>query len=223
MRPYYEAYDDRYRQVHQEGLQWASRQPSPIVKEILQQFNIESHHRILELGCGEGRDAVELLRLGYDVLATDISTEAIRYCRRQFPEYAQQFQILDCLSDTLDKRFDCIYAVAVIHMLVEDTHRDGFYRFVRNHLKPGGIALICSMGDGSVCRRSDTASAFALQERTHQESGRKLRLAATSCRMVDFGTFTAELERNGLRILQQGITSAEPDFSVMMYAAVSIW
>ena len=223
MRQYYEAYDDRYRQVHQEGLRWASEQPSPIVRQIMEEFDIASHHQILELGCGEGRDAAELLRLGYDVLATDISPEVIRYCRKQFPDYAQQFHILDCLSDPLDEKFDYIYAVAVIHMLVEDSHRDGFYRFIRNHLKPGGAALICTMGDGRICRKSDTASAFELQERIHQESGRKLLLAGTSCRMVDFGMFGAELERNGLRILQKGLTSVEPDFPMMMYAVVSIW
>ena len=221
MRQYYEAYDDRYRQVHQEGLCWSSQQPSAIVKQMLEAYKICPDQRILELGCGEGRDASYLLRLGYNVLATDISPEAIRYCGEKYPELQGRFEVLDCLSGSLEAKFDFIYAVAVIHMLVEDQHRDGFYRFIRDHLNPNGKALICTMGDGTINRKSDTATAFDLQERTHQESGRTLLLAGTSCRMVDVETFRGELERNDLRILQLGLTSVEPDFPVMMYATVS--
>lgn len=33
-------------------------------------------------------------------------------------------------------------------MFVLDEDRDQFYCFIRNHLKPNGIALVLSMGDG---------------------------------------------------------------------------
>ena len=85
-RPYYEAYDDRYRQVHRENLEWFTRTPSPIVEQTIREFQIGPNSRILELGCGEGRDAIHLLRQGYQVLATDISPEAIAHCQRLAPE-----------------------------------------------------------------------------------------------------------------------------------------
>ena len=220
-RPYYEAYDDRYRQVHQENLEWFSRNPSPIVGQVMAQFGIDTDSKILELGCGEGRDAIHLLRQGYRVLATDISPEAIAHCRRRTPEYGDCFRVLDCIGGKLEQEFDFIYAVAVVHMLVEDGHRKGFYQFIRNHLKAGGIALICTMGDGEIQRTSDITNAFSLQERTHWQSGKTLHIAGTSCRMVDFPTFRAELEQNGFTILQEGQTSMEPDFTQMMYAVVS--
>ena len=72
-RPYYEAYDDRYRQVHRENLEWFTRTPSPIVGQVMAQFGIGMDTKLLELGCGEGRDAIHLLRQGHRVLATDIS------------------------------------------------------------------------------------------------------------------------------------------------------
>ena len=34
-RKYYEAYDDRYRQIHREELRWFAQLPSPIVWEII--------------------------------------------------------------------------------------------------------------------------------------------------------------------------------------------
>ena len=39
-RPYYKAYDDRYRQVHDHNLQWFSSEASPIVREIMDAFSI---------------------------------------------------------------------------------------------------------------------------------------------------------------------------------------
>ena len=219
-RPYYEAYDDRYRQVHRENLEWFSRNPSPIVGQVLEEFHLGPDSSILELGCGEGRDAIHLLRQGYRVLATDISPEAIAHCQRLAPAYGDCFQVLDCIGGKLEGEFDFIYAVAVVHMLVENTHRKGFYQFIRNHLNASGIALICTMGDGDIQRQSDTTNAFSLQERIHEQSGKLLRIASTSCRMVDFPTFQKELEENGLAIAQEGHTSIEPDFTQMMYAVV---
>lgn len=219
-RPYYEAYDDRYRQVHQQNLEWFTRTPSPIVEQTIREFQIGPNSRILELGCGEGRDAIHLLRQGYRVLATDISPEAIAHCRRLAPAYADCFQVLDCIGGKLEGEFDFIYAVAVVHMLVEDIHRKRFYQFIHSHLKECGIALICTMGDGEIQRKSDITNAFSLQERIHEQSGKTVHIASTSCRMVDFTTFRAELERNGFAILQEGQTAIEPDFTQMMYAVV---
>lgn len=219
-RAYYHAYDDRYRQVHEQDLQWFSDDPAPIVADMIRAFCISQHHRLLEIGCGEGQDARWLLEQGFDLLATDVSAEAIRFCRERAPIYADHFRVLDCVTDTLDATFDFIYAVAVVHMLVEDGDRDGFYRFVYDHLKPGGIALICTMGDGQTERRTDPGKAFELRERYHSQTGKTLRITATSCRMVSFRTFNEELERNGLEVCTQDVSDREPGFSKMMYAVV---
>lgn len=217
---YYEAYDSRYRQIHGQNLQWASDQPSAIVAQTMEQFSVSSGDALLEIGCGEGRDAAALLRGGYDLLATDVSPEAIRYCREKYPAYAARFQRLDCVTERLEQRFDFLYAVAVVHMLVADEDRDGFYAFVREHLKPRGVALICTMGDGQLELQSDVAAAFDVAERIHEGTGKMVQVAGTSCRMVSFETFCRELRRNGLAVLSRGLTAVEPDFSQMMYAVV---
>ncbi len=134
------------------------------------------------------------------------------------PEYAQHFGVLDCLSDDLDSSFDFIYAVALLHMLVLEEDRSGFYRFIRDHLKSEGIALICTMGDGETEMQSDISKAFELQERDHPSG--KISVAATSCRMVSFKTFEEELINNDLSIIEKGMTSALPEFDNLMYAVV---
>lgn len=220
VKQYYEAYDDRYRQVHGENLRWFAGSPSPIVYDTIREYGIQLTDKLLEIGCGEGRDARFLLEKGYDLLATDISSAAVEFCRRELPKFAERYQVLDCLKDTYTERFDFIYAVAVIHMLVLDKDRAQFYRFIRNHLSAGGIALICSMGDGVMERKSDISTAFDLQERLHEPSGKKLQLAGTSYRAVSFSSFEKELNENGLEILKEGITLVEPDYGKMMYAVV---
>ena len=82
-RKYYDAYNDRYRQVHEQNLQWFDENPSPIVAETIRNFSISRRHKLLEIGCGEGRDAYPLLAQGFDLLATDVSLEAISFCQRE--------------------------------------------------------------------------------------------------------------------------------------------
>ncbi len=219
-RKYYEAYDDRYRQVHEKNLQWFYEEPTGIVREIMDRYEITRDHKLLELGCGEGRDAFSLLNTGFDLVATDISPAAIRYCQNKRPEYADRFQVLDCVAGTLDGKFDFIYAVAVLHMLVMDEDRDAFYTFIRDHLSPNGIALICTMGDGKMERQTDIRAAFDLQKRTHEQTGLEVSVASTSCRMVTFENFEEELKRNALKVLNMGLTNAAPDFPILMYAVV---
>ena len=219
-RKYYEAYDDRYRQIHDRNLQWFDDAPTPVVAETIHKYAITDQHKILELGCGEGRDACPLLKQGYPVLATDISPAAIAYAQRKWPEFAEKFTVLDCISGNLHENYDFIYAVAVVHMLVEDADRDAFYAFIRNHLTANGIALICTMGDGNLERQTDIRTAFDLRTRIHEPTGQEVSIASTSCRMVSFLTLHKELQRNGLKIQEEGTTSAPPDFPMLMYVVV---
>ena len=219
-RKYYEAYDDRYRQVHAEGLQWFGEKPTPIVKKTMEEFQIRLDDHILELGCGEGRDAYPLFQNGYKLLATDISPAVIQYNQKKWPEFKDNFAVLDCVAGNTNKNFDFIYAIAVVHMLVEDADRNSFYRFIEEHLKENGIALICSMGNGEIERQTDISAAFNLQTRMHEETGKEVKIASTSCRMVNFNTFHQEIEENRLKIIKEGITEAPPDFPIMMYAVV---
>lgn len=219
-RNYYEAYDERYKTIHDLGLQWFDDAPSDIVVETAIKYGINKESPILELGCGEGRDASLLLSQGYRLLATDISPEAIGYCRRKLPRFAHSFQILDCISGKIGESFDFIYAVAVVHMLVKDLDRQAFYDFIFSHLSENGIALICSMGDGKIECRTDIQSAFEICSRIHEKSGMEVAVANTSCRMVTFDTFRTEIEKASLLIIDQGTTSVLPDFPCMMYAVV---
>lgn len=217
-KKYYAAYDERYKTAHAHGVSWSSDVSTPIVMEVIKKYHIDQDHRILEIGCGEGRDSRTVLEHGYQLMATDISKEAIAYCKKIMPQYVGNFSVLDCISDKLCAQFDFILGIAVIHMLVLDEDRNGFYQFIYDHLRADGIALICTMGDGEFETQSDISQAFSLQERNH-ESG-KMMVAGTSCRMVSFSAFEKELKLNRLDIIEKGITSSLPNFNSLMYAVV---
>lgn len=219
-RKYYEAYEERYKAAHAQGVSWENDISTPIVADTLKKYQITQNARLLEIGCGEGRDARAVLKIGYDLVATDISREAIEYCQKQMPQYENHFRVLDCLSDELNEKFDVIYAIAVVHMLVLDEDRKRFYQFIRNHLQDNGIALICTMGNGEFETRSDITQAFTLQERNHASG--KMMVAGTSCRMVSWDTFEKELTHSGLTPVEKGMTSAPPSFDRLMYAVVKI-
>ncbi len=218
MKKYYEAYDSRYKMIHEKGYSWSSDTPTPIVRETIEKYAITGNSSILEIGCGEGRDAFPLLKKGYQLLATDISPEVISYCHSLSSEHVQHFEVLDCLNDEHPYSYDFIYAIAVVHMLVEDSDRQRFYQFINHHLNENGIALICSMGDGITERHTNISEAFDIVEREH-ETG-TVSVTATSMRMVSFKTFEREITDSQLQILEKGITSSLPDFNSLMFAVV---
>ena len=218
MREYYHAYDDRYRQIHEKGLRWTADVSTSIVLDELKKHCTPGVSQVLEIGCGEGRDARVVLEAGYNLTATDISEEAISFCRKIMSQFSESFRVLDCINDKHDIEYDFIYSVAVIHMLVSDADRRAFYTFIREHLASDGKALICTMGDGESEFSTDPSEAFELKERNHASG--KVMVAATTCRMVMWKTFLAELSSSGLAVIEKGMTSAMPDFNSMMYVVV---
>ena len=217
-REYYKAYEDRYKTIHQKGASWFSNTPTPIVMELLEKYGISLSSPILEIGCGEGRDAKALLEKGYCLKATDVSPEAISYCKAAFPEHISNFQTLDCLKDHHPFSYTFIYSVAVIHMLVPSKNRTDFYQFIYQHLTENGLSLICTMGDGKIERETDIRKAFRVEEREH--SSGSIPVSSTSCKMVSFSTFEKELKENRFTIIEKGLTESFPDFPILMYALV---
>ncbi len=218
MSKYYEAYDKRYKQVHSKGLTWSTNINTGIVEEIIKKYHLD-REKMLEIGCGEGRDARYLLNKNYNVLATDISQEAIDYCVRNDITHKDNYKVLDVLSDNSQNKYGFIYSVACLHMLVLDEDRNKYYSYIYNHLEDDGYALILTMGDGIKESISDIAKAFDDIKRTHQESNQEIEVATTSCRIVNFDTLLKEVN-NKFEVIEYGITEIENHFDRIMYIVI---
>lgn len=220
MKKYYEAYDKRYKQVHNAGLSWSVDTNTKIVEEIIKKYKLDNCN-ILEIGCGEGRDARYLLNKNYNLCATDISKEAIDYCIKNDPKHKDDYKILDVLKDnTINDKYGFIYSIACLHMLVLDEDRNKFYKYIYEHLNEYGYSLILTMGDGIKENESDITKAFEDIERVHQESNKRLKIATTSCRIVNYETLFKEVKNNRFDIIEYGITSIENHFDKIIYILI---
>ena len=218
MSKYYEAYDKRYKQVHDKGLAWSTNSNTEIVEETIKKYHLDKEN-ILEIGCGEGRDARYLLNKNHNVLATDISQEAINYCIKNDITHKNNYKVLDVLSDNSKDKYGFIYSVACLHMLVLDEDRNKYYKYIYNHLEDNGYALILTMGDGTKESVSDINKAFDNITRTHQKTSQEIEVATTSCRIVNFDTLFKEVN-NKFQIIEYGITKIEEHFDKIMYILI---
>ena len=214
---YYKAYDKRYRQTYENNSLWEISERTKEVIDTLKKCKITKNSNILELGCGEGRDAIYLLDNGYNVLVVDYSFAVIDKCNELTNyKYVNNFKQLDLIENSLNEKFDFIYSVAVIHMFVLDEHRNKFYNFIYDHLKDNGIALIISMGDGTLEINSDLEKAFDDTKRVNINTNKEIMVASTSCRVKKIDEMKKEIQLNNLEILEEKIIDDVPSFNKCM-------
>lgn len=218
---YYKAYDKRYKQNHDLGLLWEKFEPTNEIYEVIRKYNIGKNDKILEIGCGEGRDAISLLSRGYDLLALDYSINAINKCKELSNyKFNNQFINFDIMTSNLDREFDFIYSICVLHMFVLKKHRDRFLQFINEHLSRDGIALIVVMGDGDKVFESNIKDSFKTVRRVNINVDKEMDVIATSCKVVNWEQLNSEISDSKLNIIEQWISERVPGFEKTMCVIV---
>jgi len=115
--------------------------------------------RVLELGCGNGRNASYLAGLGCTVDAVDFSAQAIDWARARaesagVPVSFQQCSIFD--AAVTSGSYDLVYDSGCFHHLPPHRRKD-YVDLVHRALKPGG-------GYGLVCFRPEGGSGLTDQQ-----------------------------------------------------------
>ncbi|MFI6735055.1 class I SAM-dependent methyltransferase [Nonomuraea sp. NPDC050451] len=102
---------------------------------------------LLDVGCGTGRDAGHLARLGYDVTGIDVSQPVLDHARGRHPRV--RFVRADMRDFVLGRRFDVVTCLDSA-LLYCHTNADlaAFMDRCREHLRPGGL-LIAEMRNGA--------------------------------------------------------------------------
>ncbi|MFI5892123.1 winged helix-turn-helix transcriptional regulator [Actinoplanes sp. NPDC051513] len=99
--------------------------------------------RALVVGCGPGRDAEHVARLGYATTAFDISETAIRSARERHPDSAVDYQVADLLAPPARWRhaFDLVVESNNVQALPRDL-RERATGSVTGFVAPGGTLLV---------------------------------------------------------------------------------
>jgi len=115
------------------------------VSEILHAHGLEGN-RLLELGCGTGRHAVEFARRGYSVTGVDLSDGMVRQAvKRSELEFAPgsnrpSFRTGDVRTVRLSERYDAV--LSLFHVICYQTSDEDVraaFRTATEHLRPGGL------------------------------------------------------------------------------------
>ncbi len=101
--------------------------------------------RILDAGCGSGRNAHYLLREGFDVYGVDENLRAVAAFREVAAELSHPVDddhartaSLDALPFA-DSHFDVVICSAVLHFARGDAHFEGMVSALFRVLRPGGL------------------------------------------------------------------------------------
>lgn len=147
--------------------------------------------RVLDTGCGSGRNLVYFLREGYAVFGVDTDPNAMECTRRLAASLApalpaDNFRLEAIEEMTFADAFaDLVLSSAVLHFARGDDHFGAMLSGTWRVLKPGGL-LFCRL-----------ASAIGMEHQVQRVAGRRFRLPDGSERyLVDEALllrFTAEL------------------------------
>jgi tellurite methyltransferase len=101
--------------------------------------------RVLDAGCGSGRNLVYLLRSGYEVCGIDESEDAIRQVRQLASTLAPHLPPDNFRAEPVeqmsfaDVSFDVVLSSAVLHFARSEAHWHAMLNEMWRVLKPGGI------------------------------------------------------------------------------------
>ena len=131
---------DKYERIYAAERNALGR-PAPQVRAALQRLDAPAD--VLDLGCGQGRDALPFARAGHRVVAVDMAASGLAQLAEDagtedLPIVCQQ---ADLAGYRPDGWFDLILADRVLHMM-DPPDRLGLMRRAIGCLKPGGRVLI---------------------------------------------------------------------------------
>jgi ubiquinone/menaquinone biosynthesis C-methylase UbiE len=134
--------------------------------------------RVLDAGCGTGRNLVYFLRSGYEIFGVDESSEAIAQTRRlasaldpNLPSDNFRVEEVERMSFP-DSNFDAVLSSAVLHFARTEEQWEAMVKEMWRVLKPGGIFF------------ARLASSIGMEEKVRLIEGRRYHLPDGSDRFL---------------------------------------
>ncbi len=134
--------------------------------------------RIVDAGCGGGRNLVYLLQAGYDVLGADADENAVATVRALAARLAPRLPAENFRAEPLERLSfpdacaDVVICSAVLHFARDEAHFDSMLRGCWRLLKPGGLFF------------ARLASSIGIEDRVRPLGGGRYRLPDGSDRFL---------------------------------------
>jgi SAM-dependent methyltransferase len=117
--------------------------------------------KILDAGCGEGRNTIYFLNEGYQIFGADSNPIAIQMARIYAQTIQKEYDVYRFQTSLIEKlpfhqgAFDAIISSAVLHFATSKTHFLKMMEEMMRVLKPGGIFFLrMTTGQGEMQEKS---------------------------------------------------------------------
>lgn len=129
-------YDKRY---NTERYYWGLT-PNRICYDIMKILPPVKSYRVLDIGCGEGKDAVFFAKCGYAVTAFDVSEQGIEKAKRlaEHNKTEVSFFKADIFDYRPDTEYDIIFSSGVLHFLPLNERKE-FCDSLKSHTSDIGV------------------------------------------------------------------------------------
>lgn len=108
---------------------------------------IDPESKILDAGCGSGRNIHYLIHNNFDVSGMDINLEAIHRLKSQYPDLQNNFHTSSLESFHSNLQFDFIICNAVLHFARDHEHFSKMFSSLIKLLAKGGVLFIRMTSD----------------------------------------------------------------------------
>ncbi|WP_298826243.1 methyltransferase domain-containing protein [uncultured Piscinibacter sp.] len=121
------------------------------------------HGRVLDYGCGLGNLAVAAARGGCSVVALDASHTAIEHLQQVARDESLDLQAgeADLRTHALNEDFDAVVCIGLL-MFFDCPTADAQLRHLQAHVRPGGVAVVNVLVEGTTYRDMFDPSAHCL-------------------------------------------------------------
>ncbi|VAW98542.1 hypothetical protein MNBD_GAMMA23-1537 [hydrothermal vent metagenome] len=165
---------------------------------------------LLDLGCGEGGNAIYFHSLGYSATGVDASENAIRLAKKNAVEEGSGalFEVTDILNMNTDgKNYNICTDVGCLHMLVLSSHRKDYFNTVRNLMtKDSVFYLFQSATEKDVVIDNEeeyVANSVSFEHRRILDNGKVVRHSGCGGMPVSLAQYCTELENAGFEIVNR--------------------
>lgn len=145
---YYFGYEDRYDTVYKAGAHlWETDSPNQTLVNVFAKYPNLFKNKVIDLGCGEGRDSIYLKKNGVDVYGVDISHTAIKKAKERISMIGEEEKIFQTgnvlyLNNFQNEDFDLAINMGCLHMINKLEDRKLHLENVNRVLKRGGHFLV---------------------------------------------------------------------------------